>query len=76
MGTSIPQPVAAPAAYLLVEEVKSLLPFSFGFAGAAMLALVATEMLPRAARGGGLRAAAGAAVGAAAMAAFSVVLGV
>ena len=77
VGTSLPQPVAAPLSYLLVAEVKALLPFSFGFAGAAMLALVATEMLPRAARGGGgLRAAAGTAVGAAAMAAFSVVLGV
>ena len=77
VGTSLPQPVAAPAAYLLVEEVQALLPFSFGFAGAAMLALIAVEMLPRAVRGRhAARAAGGMAIGAALMTAFSLLLGV
>jgi zinc transporter, ZIP family len=77
VATSAPQPLAAPASYLLVEQVQSLLPFSFGFAGAAMLALVAVEMLPRAVRDGGpARALAGAACGAALMALFSLLLGV
>lgn len=77
VGTSIPQPVAAPASYLLVEQVRALLPFSFGFAGAAMLALVAVELLPQAIAGGGAgRAMAGLAVGAMVMLLFSLLLGV
>jgi zinc transporter, ZIP family len=46
VGTSLPQPVGAPLAYLLVEQVEGLLPASFGFAAGAMLALVAWELLP------------------------------
>ncbi len=77
VATSLPQPIAAPLSFLLVEQVRALLPFSFGFAGAAMLALVAVEMLPNAVRSGGVvRALFGVAIGAAAMAAFSVVLSV
>ena len=34
-------------AYLLVEEISSLLPVSFGFAGGAMLALVFVELIPQ-----------------------------
>lgn len=46
--TSAPQPLAAPAAYLLVERIEALLPFSFAFAAGAMLALVAYELVPQA----------------------------
>jgi ZIP family zinc transporter len=48
VGTSAPQPVGALIAFLLVEEIQGLLPFSFALAAGAMLILVATEMLPRA----------------------------
>src|SRR6266540_4266181 len=42
--TSAPQPVGALIAYVLVENVQALLPFSFAFAAGAMLALVAVEL--------------------------------
>jgi ZIP family zinc transporter len=48
VGTSAPQPVGAVIAYLAVEEVSALLPFSFAFAAGAMLSLIAIEMLPQA----------------------------
>jgi len=48
VGTSAPQPVGALIAYLAVEEVTALLPFSFAFAAGAMLSLIAIEMLPQA----------------------------
>lgn len=48
VGTSAPQPVGAIAAYLAVEQVSALLPFSFAFAAGAMLSLIAVEMLPQA----------------------------
>jgi ZIP family zinc transporter len=48
VGTSAPQPVGAIVAYLAVEEVSALLPFSFAFAAGAMLSLIAAEMLPQA----------------------------
>lgn len=44
--TSAPQPVGAVVAFLLVEHVRGLLPFSFAFAAGAMLALVAVELVP------------------------------
>jgi len=44
--TSAPQPVGAVAAFLLVEHVEALLPFSFAFAAGAMLALVVVELVP------------------------------
>jgi ZIP family zinc transporter len=44
--TSIPQPIGALIAYGLVDWIKPLLPISFAFAAGAMLALVATEMVP------------------------------
>jgi ZIP family zinc transporter len=75
--TSAPQPVGAVAAYLAVEQITGLLPFSFSFAAGAMLALVAVELLPQAfARGGRLTAAAGAAAGAVLMLALAAGLGV
>ena len=49
--TSAPQPVGAIVAYLLVEQVTTLLPASFGFAAGAMLALVLTDLLPDLLRG-------------------------
>ncbi len=48
VATSAPQPVGALIAFLVVEEVSGLLPFSFAFAAGAMLALIAVEMLPKA----------------------------
>ncbi len=77
VATSLPQPVGALLAYLAVEEVSGLLPFSFAFAAGAMLALIAIEMLPSAyARRARLGPSAGIAVGAALMLALSLVLGV
>jgi zinc transporter, ZIP family len=46
VGTSAPQPVGALVAYLAVEQVSSLLPFSFAFAAGAMLSLIAIELIP------------------------------
>jgi len=74
--SSAPQPAGAAVAFLLVEQIEPLLPFSFGFAAGAMLALVIAELLPVALRdnlGGALLGAAG---GAAAMLALSAALGV
>ena len=45
VGTSVPQPVGALIAFLLVTESR-LLPFSFAFAAGAMLALVALSSPP------------------------------
>lgn len=65
VGTSIPQPVGAVVALVLVEEISALLPVSFAFAGAAMLALTVTDLLPEALRRGRpARGLAGIAVGA------------
>src|SRR5687768_14576816 len=75
--TSAPQPVGAVLAYLAVEQVNGLLPFSFAFAAGAMLALVLVELTPEAyARGGRLSAAAGTAAGAAVMLVLAALLGV
>jgi ZIP family zinc transporter len=75
--TSAPQPVGAVAAYLAVEQITGLLPFSFAFAAGAMLALVAVELVPQAfARGSRLAAAAGAGSGAAVMLVLAAALGV
>ena len=75
--TSAPQPVGAIVAYLAVEVVEGLLPFSFGFAAGAMLALVLFELVPQAfARDGRAVALAGAALGAALMLALAAGLGV
>jgi len=75
--TSSPQPLGAVAAYLLVEEINALLPFSFAFAAGAMLCLVVAELAPQAfVRGSRGFAVAGAAAGAAAMLVLAALLGV
>lgn len=57
--------------------MKSLLPVSFAFAAGAMLALIATELVPSAYRSATWRSAAGGTVlGSAAMLALSWALGV
>ena len=48
VGTSAPQPVGAVLAFVLVEEINALLPWSLGFAAGAMFALVAGDLLPEA----------------------------
>ena len=44
--TSLPQPVFAVPAFLLVSVFHPLLPFALGFAGGAMIFLVASELMP------------------------------
>lgn len=75
--TSAPQPLGAVAAYLAVEQIAALLPFSFAFAAGAMLSLVAVELAPQAfAPGGRPAATAGTLAGAALMLALALTLGV
>jgi ZIP family zinc transporter len=74
--TSVPQPIGAVVAYLLVEEISALLPVSFAFAGGAMLALVVVSVFPDALRERTRDAFIGLALGGAFMLAFSAVLGV
>jgi ZIP family zinc transporter len=77
VGTSAPQPVGALLAFLLVEQIQGLLPFSFAFAAGAMLALIAAELLPKAYAGPGRWGPSGGlALGAAVMLALSSALGV
>jgi ZIP family zinc transporter len=74
--TSALQPVGALAAYLMVETIDGLLAVSFAFAAGAMLALVATDLLPRTIQSRSWRGPVGAAAGAAVMVGLSAVLGV
>lgn len=75
--TSVPQPIGAVIAYLLVRTFEDLLAVSFGFAAGAMLSLVASDLAPRALRGGGAqRGTLGALGGAAVMLGLSAALGV
>ena len=77
VGTSAPQPVGALIAFVLVEQIEALLPFSFAFAAGAMLTLIAVELLPSAyADGRRLGASAGLLAGAALMLGLSFLLGV
>ena len=75
--TSAPQPVGAVVAYVLVETINGLLPFSFAFAAGAMLSLVVVELAPEAFKRGTRRVAlAGTAAGALLMVALAALLGV
>jgi ZIP family zinc transporter len=76
VGTSLPQPFAAVIAFLLVDAVRSLLPFSFAFAAGAMLALVVFELIPLAYARDPVGAAAGTTIGALLMLALAWTLGV
>jgi zinc transporter, ZIP family len=77
VGTSAPQPVGALIAFLLVEQIDALLPFSFAFAAGAMLSLILVELLPKAYSGRDrIGPSAGIALGAAVMLALSFALGV
>ncbi|HKH18584.1 MAG TPA: ZIP family metal transporter [Solirubrobacteraceae bacterium] len=77
VGTSLPQPVGAVIAFLLVEEVDALLPVSFAFAAGAMLSLVLVDVAPDAWTAGSRgRASVGALAGAALMVACALWLDV
>lgn len=77
VATSAPQPVGALLAYVAVEQIQGLLPFSFAFAAGAMLALIVVELLPQAyGAGARLQPSAGVLGGAALMLALSFALGV
>ncbi len=73
-ATSVPQPIGAVIAYLLVQEVSALLPVSFGFAAGAMLALTVVEILPESWRGNRRQTALGLLVSIPAMIALSLAL--
>ena len=73
--SSLPQPLMAVPAFLLVEWFEPLLPYGFGFAGGAMVWMVAVQLLPDALGTAAPRAVALAtAVSAAAMVAFQALL--
>jgi ZIP family zinc transporter len=74
VATSAPQPVGAVLAYALVETIEGLLPFSFAFAAGAMLALVVTDLAPRALWPMGWRGYVGVVVGSGVMLLLSAVL--
>ncbi len=46
--SSLPQPIGAVIAFVFVSWAETFLPFGFGFAGGAMIYLVATEFIPEA----------------------------
>lgn len=46
--SSLPQPIMAVPAFLLVEAFRSLLPYGIGFAAGAMVFMVLVELLPEA----------------------------
>ena len=74
--TSVPQPVGAVLAYILVGEISSLLPVSFAFAAGAMLMLVIVELGPGRARAARPAWELGAVIGAGAMLAISQALSI
>jgi ZIP family zinc transporter len=75
--TSVPQPFAAVAAFVLVDQVTALLPASFAFAAGAMLALVVVDLIPESfTREGWRLAGAGALLGGGLMLGLSALLGV
>jgi zinc transporter, ZIP family len=77
LATSAPQLPGALAAYALVETVEPLLPFSFGFAAGAMLALTIQDLAPDALRlGHRVQGVAGAAFGGVTMGALARIAGI
>ena len=77
VATSLPQPLGAVVAFVLVEQITGLLAVSFAFAAGAMVALIAVELVPQAFTAHTWRSAlAGAVAGAGLMGALSVLLGV
>ena len=74
IASSIPQPIGAVIAYLAVDAIGGLLPFAFGFAGGAMIAVVLVQTGPDSARLSRPLAALGCVLGAAAMLALDVAL--
>ena len=72
--SSIPQPIGAVIAFLLVESITGLLPISFGFAAGAMLMLAAIELLPQSYRSGWRPATAGLLLGMAVMGVLDLLL--
>ena len=76
IASSLPQPAGALAAYAAVDAAESLLPFGFGFAAGAMLAVVVVQTWPDARKLSTRSAAAGAGAGAALMLALDLALDV
>ena len=74
--TSVPQPLVAVPAFLLISLVQPLLAASLGFAGGAMIFLVVAELLPESlARCSTLETAWGVTIGLVAMLGFTAALG-
>jgi zinc transporter, ZIP family len=74
--TSVPQPLVAVPAYLLISVAQPLLAASLGFAGGAMIFLVVAELLPESyARCSTIQTAWGVTVGLVAMLGFTAALG-
>jgi len=74
--TSLPQPIVAVPAFMLISVAQVLLPSSLGFAGGAMIFLVVAELLPESlARCSKLETAWGVTVGLVAMLGFTAALG-
>lgn len=76
VASSVPQPIGAVIAFLLVQEISALLPVSFGFAAGAMLALTLVEIVPDAWRGDRRQTVIGLGCSIPAMIALSLLLGV
>jgi zinc transporter ZupT len=74
--TSVPQPIVAVPAYLLISVAQPLLAASLGFAGGAMIFLVVAELLPESyASSSKLDTAWGVTIGLVAMLGFTAALG-
>jgi len=74
--TSLPQPIVAVPAFLLISVAQPLLASSLGFAGGAMIFLVVSELLPESlARCSRTEAAWGVTIGLVAMLGFTAALG-